>query len=232
MTKRFPLALLAIAFALPVFAADTPSEKELAQAKEELQKLSEFVGKWKTNGEGSVEGKKTIWKETWEWSWKFAKDGDSSLAAKITDSKFFQEGTIRYDLKAKNYAVKLKDAKGDEQDYAGVLDKKGNFVMTRTDEKSSDVHTVKLSTAASGIRLNFNYEVQTGGKGLASTVYKANGNKDGESLGGGAKKPECIVTGGAATIKVNIKGVDYWVCCSGCADELKDHPEKYINKKK
>ena len=90
---------------------------------------------------------------------------------------------------------------------------------------------MKLNTAAEGIRLSVKYEVQTGGKGLADTVYKSNGGKDGEGLAGGVKKAECIVTGGAGTIKVSVGGKDYYVCCSGCADELKEHPEKYIKKK-
>jgi YHS domain-containing protein len=55
-----------------------------------------------------------------------------------------------------------------------------------------------------------------------------NGNKDGESLAGGTKKPECIVSGGAATMPVSYKGTTYYVCCSGCRDEFLANPEKYI----
>jgi len=53
----------------------------------------------------------------------------------------------------------------------------------------------------------------------------------GESIAGGTKKPECIVTGGAASISVTINGKEYKVCCSGCADELRTNPDKYIKKK-
>ena len=35
-----------------------------------------------------------------------------------------------------------------------------------------------------------------------------NGNKDGESIAGTTKKPECIVSGGAATIAVSYQGQD------------------------
>jgi YHS domain-containing protein len=54
------------------------------------------------------------------------------------------------------------------------------------------------------------------------------GNKEGESLGATAKKPECIVTGGAATIKVSYMGKEYFVCCSGCRDAFNETPEKFI----
>ena len=58
------------------------------------------------------------------------------------------------------------------------------------------------------------------------------GNKDGESIAGGTKKPECIVSGGAASIAVQYGGKTYYVCCSGCRDEFLASPEKYVNKKK
>lgn len=211
-------------------ADDKPSDKDkdIAKAKEELQKLGEFIGQWNNGGDGTVDGKKTSWKETWEWSWKFAKTGEPSIVLKVKDAKFFSEGTIGYDLKAKAYKASAKDAKGDDQSFTGSIDRKGAFLLERTDEKSKDVHKLKFSTAAEGIRLNVAYDVQAGGKGLASTVYKSNGNKEGESIAGNRKKNECIVTGGAATTQVSHNGKTYYVCCSGCADAFKDDPEKFI----
>lgn len=233
MKVRTLLAALLGACLLPLgFAADEKkaSDKDIAAAKEELAKLGEFVGKWEVNGDGSVDGKKTLWKEEWVWSWKFGKDGLPSLSAKLDKAKFFTGAVVSFDGKAKGYKAVVTDAKGAESEYTGTVDKKGIFTLTRTDAKTSDVHTIKLSTAAEGVRLNVAYEVQTGGKGLAGTIYKAGGNKDGQSIAGGSKKPECIVTGGAASIKVSINGKEYAVCCSGCADELKANPDKYIKK--
>lgn len=237
MKVRILLGAVLVALALPLlFAADKkddkPTEKEVAAAKEELTKLGEFIGPWTVNGEGTVDGKKALWKEKWSWAWKFKSDAVPSVVAKIDDSKFFTAATVTYDASAKGYKAVLTDAKGNDQEFAGAIDKKGMFVLTRTDAKSGDVHTVKLGTAAEGIRLNVVYEIQTGGKGLAGTAYKASGNKDGESIAGGTKKNECIVTGGTGTMKVSYNGKDYYVCCSGCADEFKANPEKYINKKK
>ena len=233
MKVRILMAALIGVCLLPlVFAQDNKdkaNEKDIAAAKEELTKLSEFVGPWTVNAEDSA--KKPLGKEKWDWAWKFGKDGMPSLAAKVSDSKFFTEAVVTYDAKAKGYKVAMKDSKGTDQEFTGTLDKKGIFVLTRTDSKTSDVHTLKMSTAAEGIRLNVVYEIQTGGKGLASTTYKASGNKDGESIAGGSKKPECIVTGGAASISVTINGKEYKVCCSGCADELRTNPDKYIKKK-
>jgi YHS domain-containing protein len=215
-------------FALPLFAAP-PSEKDQAKAKEELQKLGEFIGRWATNGEGTVGGKKQLWKETWEWAWKFGKDGDAWVVVTVKDAKFFPSAEVRYDAAKKAFAVTAKDAKGDTQEYTGTLDKKGVFTLERTDAGTKDVHKLKLSTAAEGVRLNAVYEVQAGGKGLASTVYKSTGNKEGESIAGGKKKPECVVTGGAASIQVSYQGKTYYVCCSGCKDEFDANPKKYVD---
>jgi YHS domain-containing protein len=63
-------------------------------------------------------------------------------------------------------------------------------------------------------------------------MYAMNGNKDGESIAGTSKKPECIVSGGAASIAVSYQGKQYFVCCTGCRDEFNASPEKYVKAKK
>ena len=75
------------------------------------------------------------------------------------------------------------------------------------------------------------YEKQDGGKGLFSAVHAMGGSKDGESFAGGAKKPECIVSGGSANIPVTYMGKTYYVCCSGCRDEFNAEPAKYVKGK-
>jgi len=228
MISRVALCCLLLATTRLQAVDTSPTEKELAVIKDELMKLGEFIGPWNNSGEGTVNGKKSAWKETLEWSWKFAKSGMPSIVLKVKDGKFFEEATINYSIEAKGYTASVKNAKGTADTYMGNLDKRGYLVLERTDDASKDVHKLKFGTAAAGIRLNVAYDVQAGGKGLASTLYKSNGNKEGESLAGSTKKNECIVTGGAATIQVSYSGKAYYVCCSGCADAFKEEPEKFI----
>lgn len=216
-------ALAALGLAV---SADAP--KTDPKAMEALQELGEFIGQWKTSGEDS---KKGIWKETWEFGWKFGKDGDTYVLVKVADSKFLTGAEVRYDTAKKLYAVKLTDKAGKEQAFTGKLNN-GKLTMERKDEKTGDVHKFVVNTAANGIRLIAQYDVQTGGKGLASTMYKAAGNKEGESLGGGGKKNVCIVTEGLGTIQVSYMGKTYYVCCSGCKEEFDANPKKYVDKKK
>ena len=43
-----------------------------------------------------------------------------------------------------------------------------------------------------------------------------------------ASYPLCVVTEGRGTIQVRYKGKTYWVCCTGCRDLFKDHPERVL----
>ena len=223
------LSLIALSFALGVatLAADAPTDAEKAKAA--LQELGEFIGQWKANGEGTVDGKKAIWKETWEFAWKFGKDGDAFILVKVADAKFFAKAEVRYDVEKKVYAVAVTDKADKTQAYAGKLTK-GKFQLERKDEKSGDVHKLTINTAAGGVRLVAQYDVQTGGKGLAGNVYKTAGNKEGENFaGGGGKGKECIDTGGLGTNGVSYMGTGYYVCCSGCKEEFDANPKKYVD---
>lgn len=221
------LSLLAVVFASGATLAADPKDAEKAKAA--LQELGEFIGQWKSNGEGTVDGKKAIWKETWEFGWKFGKDGDTAILVKVADAKFLTKAEVRYDVDKKIYTATVTDKADKAQEFTGKL-LKGKFVLERKDAKTNDVHKITIGTAAGGIRLVAQYDVQAGGKGLADTVYKTAGNKDGESLGGaGGKKNECIVTGGLGTISVSYMGKTYFVCCSGCKEEFDANPKKYVD---
>lgn len=219
------LSLLMLSWSIN--AAD--SKADAAKAKAALQELGEFVGQWKSNGEGVVDGKKAIWKEVWEFGWKFNKEGDAWIQIKISDSKFFTKGEVRYDVAKKVYNVKMTDTAEKESLYSGKL-VRGALQLEYKDTATEDVHRMTLSTAANGIRLVAKYDVQEGGRGLASNKYKTAGNKEGESFaGGGKKKNECIVTGGLGTIAVSFMGKTYYVCCSGCKEEFDENPKKYVD---
>jgi hypothetical protein len=51
----------------------------------------------------------------------------------------------------------------------------------------------------------------------------------GESLGKKETKNECVVSGGLGTMTVSYMGETYYVCCSGCADEFRANPKKYVD---
>jgi YHS domain-containing protein len=233
------LAALAVAlFALtgaPVASQDQkPRPEDAARAKKALADVQDFIGRWNLEGTQKAGGKTEAWKEKVSWSWKF-KDGDAWMTVDFAEGKgkYFTAGTLRYDVAKKKYVLTLTGTDKTEQVFEGDLARGGGLKLERKDAATGDVYRLTLGTLAEGVRLQLKYEKQDGGKGLFASQFAMNGNKDGESFaGGGAKKPECIVSGGAANIAVSYKGTTYYVCCSGCRDEFNANPEKYVNAKK
>jgi YHS domain-containing protein len=176
-----------------------------------------------------MSGKTTTWKEKVSWGWKF-KDGDAWLTIDFAEGKgkYFSNGTMKYDLTKKKYVLALAGSDRIEQVFEGDLAKGGGLKLDRKDAKTGDVYRVTMNTLAEGIRYQLRYERQGGGKGLFSSVYTMTGTKEGESIAGTKKKPECIVSGGAATISVSFQGQQFFVCCTGCRDEFNASPEKYV----
>ena len=229
MPRLFAAGLLLAGLVSFAFAADEkPTAEDRAKAKKALQEVGDFVGQWKANAESKAGGKNQLWKETIDWAWKFSKDGDAWIAFAVEGGKFFTKGELKYLPKDKKYRFTATDKDGKEQVFTGTITKQ-NLLLERKDEKTGDVHKLKMNTAAEGVRFLLTYDVQTGGKGLAENVFKIAANKEGESLAGGGKKNECIVTGGLGTIAVNFEGKTYYVCCSGCRDEFNDNPKKYVD---
>lgn len=206
--------------------ADTPADA--AKAKKALQDVGEFVGEWNLAAESKASGKLTSWKETASWGWKFKGD-DAWIAVELKGGRHFGKGELRYLPAAKQYQLTATDKDGKPQVFRGEW-KRGRLTLERTDAATGDVHRLTVNTLADGVRMVMQYDVQAGGKGLFAAVYRAAGNKAGESFAGGAggKKPACVVTGGTGTIAVSHMGKTYYVCCSGCRDEFNENPKKYV----
>ena len=141
--------------------------------------------------------------------------------------KYFTQADIRYLLDKKKYQVTFTTPDKMQQVFEGAI-KAGELKLERKDAATGDVYRMSLATLADGVRMVVKVEKQDGGKGLFTTAFQYAGNKEGESIAGTVKKPECIVTGGAASIQVNYGGKTYFVCCSGCRDAFNENPEKYI----
>ena len=161
-------------------AAAPAADKNAEAAKAALQKVGDFVGVWKGNGEAKVAGKTAGWKESLEWGWKFPKEktGAAFLALDAPDGKYLTKGELRYDVATKMYLFDATDKAGNETTYSGKLSPRKELVL-EAKTKTGDVRKLKLSTVADGARMVVQSEVQAGGKGLAQTEYKVTANKDG-----------------------------------------------------
>ena len=110
----------------------------------------------------------------------------------------------------------------------GLTDKDKVLTLTRTDGPKDEEQRLVFSLLHHNRHL-YRLEARPAGTTVAFTLkYQVGATKEGVAFADVPKGPECIVSGGLGTMKVSYKGKDYWVCCSGCRDEFKDNPEKYI----
>ncbi|HXD86253.1 MAG TPA: YHS domain-containing protein [Urbifossiella sp.] len=213
-------------------AADTKiSKADADKAKKALREVQDFMGGWNLEGTQKAGGRTEAWKEKVDWAWKFKTD-EPTIRVTFAEGKgkHFSKGELKYAVAKKKYVLALVGADKSEQVFEGTL-VNGSLKMQRKDAKSGDVYRLTMNTLADGVRFSFKLERQEGGRGLFANAFLMNGNKEGESLAGGSKKPECIVTGGAASIAVSYQGKTYYVCCTGCRDAFNESPEKFLKKK-
>ncbi len=199
---------------------------EVEKVKKALGEVQDFIGLWNLEGT-QKDGTKTIaWKEKVTWGWNFK--GEPSLTAEFGEGKgkYFTNGSLRYDLEKKKYILSLTAPDKTEQVFEGVAGKDGGLKLERKDAKTGDAFRLTLNTLSEGDKFQVKFEKQDGGKGLYNNVFAMNGLKEGAG-GVGVKKPECIVSGGAANIAVAYNGKTYYVCCTGCRDEFVANPKKY-----
>jgi hypothetical protein len=207
------------------YAATAGPGGDASAAKEALQELQEFVGGWK--GSGTTERDKTaIWKENAAWSWKF-KGEDSWLVVEFKDSKIYKSGELRYLPDKKVYKLTMTDKMDKALEFKGTL-KKTTLTLERVDPDTKEGQQLKINTAGGGDRLVFTYLVKPVNRTAFNQEWQIGLTREGVSLAGGKKGPECIVTGGLGTTAVTYKGATYYVCCSGCRDAFNENPAKYI----
>jgi YHS domain-containing protein len=213
--------MFALLLASALAADPTPDAKEV------FKPLTALVGGWKCTGKMD-DAEKTFWTERAEWSWKY-KDGAAWLAVTFEKGKHFTSGELRYDAKAKQFTLALATVGKATEEYTGTLavdDKKGTTLqLERTD---GDTLTQFTLTILHGNRHLYSVGTRPKGVETVTRLYQVGATKEGEPFAEEAKGPECVVSGGRGTITVSYKGKDYFVCCSGCRDEFKGDPEKYI----
>ena len=110
----------------------------------------------------------------------------------------------------------------------GLTDKDKVLTLTRTGGPAGEEQRLVFSLLHHNRHL-YRFDTRPAGTTVAfAKKYQVGATKEGVAFADVPKGPECIVSGGVGTMKVSYKGKDYYVCCSGCRDEFKDNPEKYI----
>jgi hypothetical protein len=205
---------------------DTPKEKP---AREALKPLNVLVGSWKGSGspEGSLEEKQRgHWQEMVAWEWQF-KDADAWLTVVFDKGKHFARGELRY-LSAKDqFELTLTTVNKVKRTYTGTLTGK-QLALERPVPDAKQIERLTFALLHDN-RITYRLETRPEGGTAFTRQYLVGLTKEGEAFADvGRSERECIVSGGTGTIPVSYEGKTYYVCCSGCRDEFKANPKKYV----
>lgn len=231
-------ALMAALLAVPIVASGRQAvEAESPMAA--IQKIQDLVGAW--HGSGKSEQSKG-WDEAIQCAWKFKKDGKCGLYLQWSDGKsksagrLFDEMAIVYDGNARVYLLKANKA-GDESasatvQFRGKLVSPTNLAFDRVEKGGAgdSLDRIDVKILNGGDRIVYTIARRIGQTKRYKQFAQIALDRDGTSLAGGAAKPKCIVTGGAATLTVSYNGQSYPICCTGCREMFLESPEKYIAK--
>lgn len=192
-----------------------------------------MVGSWKgtaTPTTNRVRG----WQETHGWAWKFDKGVPVGMTVTFEGDKALAKGQLSYDAPSKKYRLEGADADGKPATFEGVLSPDGKtLTLERAVPGARAKERLVVRPNSNKIRYTLQFDRQEPGAPQFKGVFSVGLTKEGESFAAGgdaAKLPECILTGGAATMTVSYQGKTFPVCCSGCRDEFNENPEKYASK--
>lgn len=223
--RHFATLLIGLATGLclvgDTLAQPTPETSESIAVRDALQKLNGIIGGWRGTGQPRRGSNRGAWREDAEFIWDFS-GPLPAIKLVVQEGKLAQQAIISYNVEGKLYTLSLKEPDGTESVLTGNWD--GNqLVFTSMGESEQDRITI---TALNEKRTLMLFESRNTSAGAFNRVAEVGYTREGTRLalpGGG--QPECIVTGGAASIAVMYKGQTYYVCCTGCKLAFEDDPE-------
>jgi YHS domain-containing protein len=217
------------AYLLCFFAIPVAAQPAKPSAREALKPFNLLVGSWKGSGapEGPLEERqKGHWTETVAWEWQFKGD-DAWLTVAFENGKHFVRGEVRANPARDGFVLKLVTPDKAEQTFAGTLKDK-NLVFERANPADKTVERLTVALLHDN-RVTYRFEIKPERGTLWTKKYQVGLTKEGVAFADvGPAANECIVSGGKGTTAVSHNGKTYYVCCSGCRDEFKADPEKYV----
>jgi hypothetical protein len=205
--------------------ADAPRGKS---SREALQAFNDLIGAWQGTGTPAgtrAEQQRGFWTEKIAWQWQF-KDKDAWLGVVFTGGKHFSRGGLRYVPGDDTFQLTVETPASETRTFTGRL--KDHVLTLQNRDKSKKETQQVVLTLLHENRFLYRYEVKADGRPLFSRFFTVGAKRDGVPFAAGDGRPECVVSGGLGTIAVVYRGTTYYVCCSGCRDEFKENPEKYI----
>lgn len=198
------------------------SKSSRAEIQEALSSFNSLIGGWRGVGQvrrGSTRG---AWRETGTFVWKFS-GGKVGIEYRVKDAEHIQTGLVSWDVAKKQFTMEAVLADESKRTYRGELKNKVLTLISEPDKEGmvSRVTMRQLNDK----RMLVLYERRREGQSFYARVGEVGYTREGTRLASSDNSgPECVVTGGAGTIKVSHEGKTYYVCCTGCRDAFNDDP--------
>ncbi|WP_165218930.1 YHS domain-containing protein [Aquisphaera insulae] len=235
---RYPRLFLivpAVLFVGPILGQPPEPSRDVPPA---LAPLEFLVGSWKGQGVPRDNPSQRFrgWTETHTWAWAFEKGKPVGLTVSIKAGKVLAQGRLTYDAPSRRYRLEGKEPgdRGKAVVFTGTLDATGKVLnLERAEPSGGGTQRLSIRPNANFVRYVMTIDRKPAGSTAFAPKSEVGLTREGESLAAGAsavERPRCIVTGGAAAMSVSYQGQSYPVCCTGCIDEFKENPEKYLKK--
>jgi len=213
----------------PLFAGE---DRRPALTREDMKLLSplqELVGQWRGAGferRGSTKG---AWREDSTWAWKFI-NGRAFLVFDAPKGRYLRKGSLGPGEKPGHFRLQVELASpGGTIRYQGTRKKNGRMVFESGSPTPKGAPArISFILLAEGKRLSSLLEGKNTASGRHYRLGEVGYTRSGESIAKGSGQPECIVTGGRGTIRVEHKGQSYTVCCKGCLEAFNEDPAGII----
>ncbi len=215
------LILIALA-ALCMAGAETDSRDADKQA---LSALQPYVGQWRGVGQPRRGSTKDAWIELADWAWKFS-GNRAAIAFEAPQGKIYRQGELRPGDKPGEFRFVGTLPDGTHEELTGSLDKEGVLVLAAKSPQAGRPAQIAIRQVASGDRLVVSMQqTSPAANNLLIALAEIGYTRQGSNFGKGSTGPECVITGGFGSMKVDYKGQQYYVCCTGCRDLFNDDPE-------
>jgi YHS domain-containing protein len=223
------LGLVALAAVMAWAADDNGKVAPGRRADQEaLKAYAPLVGSWR--GVGQVERGRTkgFWRESADWAWKLTSDS-AGLEMTVKTGKYLKSGVLRPGKAFGAFVFEATLVDGTSRTFAGeaVGDRKRLSLTADPKAPTGGLRRISIDPLHDN-RVLVLLEAEDPERHTFSRLGEVGYTREGVAFARDDSYPLCIVTEGRGTIKVSYKGKTYWVCCTGCRDLFKDHPERIL----
>jgi YHS domain-containing protein len=226
------LAALGVVAAAAVTVRAGDDKNKVAPSRradqEALKAYAPLVGSWR--GVGQVERGRTrgFWRESADWAWKLTSDS-AGLEITVKTGKYLKAGVLRPGKAPGAFVFVATLADGTSRTFAGeAVGNRKRLVLT-ADAKAAAGGVRRVSIdPLHDTRVLVLLEAEDPERHTFSRLGEVGYTREGVAFARDESYPLCVVTEGRGTIKVSYKSKTYWVCCTGCRDLFKDHPERVL----